>query len=182
MVNLGYSVQRLMDVSNIVNNHSQREWSLILKLGQLLGNLPDITWVFDRYFTSQESSEISQSINNVEFTLIEVEIVNCCAWLIQVRLINKVPRWLEFSKSSLDFICKGGTLSHGMVSFGYNHVRVIGWERVELIQDFLDEGGAIFIVKDLFSSSGDEHVTLSVESRSCSLKHCQYNSDLKFHS
>jgi len=171
-----------MDVSNIVDNHSQWEWSLVLILGELLSNSLYISWVLDSNFTSQEVSEISQSINNVEIILAEVEIVNCSAWLIQVRLINKMPRRLEFSKSSLDFIGKGGTLSHRVVSFGYDHVWIIGWKRLKLIQDFLDKSGAIFIVKDLFSSSGDEHVTLSVESRSCSLKHCQYNSDLKFHS
>lgn len=154
-VDFSNGMERLMKITNIVNDHAKGEGSLVFNLGELLCNSCDIGRSGRVNLTSQEGTQISQSVDDIVDRLNEVEVINCGVWLVQDWLVDEVPLVLKVAKSSFDLISEGGTLSHGVVKLGDDVIGVIGLEHSKLSYNFFDDFWACLRVKNLLSSSCD---------------------------
>lgn len=73
----------------------------------------------------QQGYKICQCVDDILFVRLEVgEVLNRGAWLVQVGLVDEVPRALEATERPLDIVGEGGALGEGVIHLVFNHVRV----------------------------------------------------------
>lgn len=104
-----FSVEWLMDVSNIMNQKSEVE--AISKIPwdcSLVGN-----WFFS-FSIFQSTDKFTHYPSNVEFLWMPVWF---CESVIKEWIVNKVPIWLIIPSFWLDFVSKGSALNKWVILF-----------------------------------------------------------------
>ena len=96
---------------------------MVLDVREVLCYLSYVLRVF-LVFAAEEACEVSERLDDINICLHKVKVIERRAWLVQVRLVDEVPRGLPVTKCVLDIVSKSGALCEWVISFVHNHVRV----------------------------------------------------------
>ena len=107
----------LMDITNVVHNHTKYERALIGVFRQNVGHLSTVERVSSCDLALQELGEVGESADYILIWLREVKVVKRGAWLIKIGQVDEVPVALENETHSFDMVCERSALSEGMISF-----------------------------------------------------------------
>ena len=146
-------MKRLMDVTDVVNDHTEGERSLIFIVGELISNLLSVCSLRGGDFALQELSVGIQSMDNVLLRISEGKVVEGGVVLVQVGRVDEVPIRLEGVALALDVVGESGALREWVVLF-LNKIWVVDLQRFELIKSGIENIG-VALLKDSLSSSGD---------------------------
>ena len=114
-----------MQVSNIVDNEAEGKGPLITDFRELLSYFHNVLRTcLEVSFTLEKRCQVRQCGHDVYIRLNEVKIVKSSPWLVQVGLIDEVPRRLPAAERFFDVIGECGAFSKRVVSFVDYHVRV----------------------------------------------------------
>ena len=142
-----------MDVTDVVNDHTEGERSLIFIVGELISNLLSVCGLRGSDLALQELSVGIQSMDNVLLRIGEGKVVEGGVVLVQVGRVDEVPIRLEGVALALDVVGESGALREWVVLF-LNKIWVVDLQRFELIKSGIENIG-VALLKDSLSSSGD---------------------------
>ena len=106
-----------MDITDVMNNHSEGERLLICFFRENLCDLFDIDRSFLCLLSLKETSEFSKRVSDVYGRHRKVwEVIQACVIFIKVGLVDEVPVVLEPSKRVLDFVSECSALCEWVIS------------------------------------------------------------------
>lgn len=114
VVNFTGGVERLMNITNVVNHKSESEGSGILVVGEVVLDVVGV--VVLGVTISQVGGKVSDSINDFVFFNDETEVTEG-ATLVEVWLIDEVPSALPRVALTLDVVGKGGAFDERIIAF-----------------------------------------------------------------
>jgi len=114
-VYLSDGVEGLVDIADVVDDHTQNEGAPIVDVGENLADTGNVVTLARGVL--QKAREVSQGLDYIDCRLFEVEVVNCGTLLIKVGNVDKVPVGLESSKRRFDVIGKRCALCERVVAF-----------------------------------------------------------------
>lgn len=135
MIDFSYSVERLVDVSNVVDDKAQSERTLVLLIGELFRDLGYVLRSCGVGIALEEGMQVSETVDDVHFGRSELrEVLDSCTLFVQVGLVDEVPWGLEFAESSFDLVSKDSTLSERMIFFVVNQIRMTDSQIVQILK------------------------------------------------
>jgi hypothetical protein len=121
--NTRHSVERLVDVSNIMDHKAKSKRLSVFKVGEIFNNLFIVCWVRVVSSVHEPHGENGQGVRDVFTIHLEVGEVFKVPALHQVGLVNEVPVWLELV-FALNLVSKVSTLCEGVLVLTFRNV----WE------------------------------------------------------
>ena len=118
IVDLRHSVEGLVDVADVVDHEAQRERLLFVFILEPTLDLADVRGRFGDNVTPEPCSQVGERVDDIDVAHLEVGIVlQARAWLIQVRLIDKVPVALRAVALALDIVSESGAFGERVAVF-----------------------------------------------------------------
>ena len=151
------AVLRLVNITDVVDDHAEDERALVGLVGELGNNLSHVVGLGGGDLSLEELGVVGESSNGVHVWLSEGEIVKSGAWLIQVGQVDVMPVGLEGVALTLDVVSKGSALSEWVLVLRHQ-----GWEVLledgELSDGSVEDVGVAGLEEGL-SLSSDEQVS-----------------------
>jgi hypothetical protein len=151
IVDLGGSMERLVNVSNVVDDQAESERLLVFLIAE---GISDLLVVGGRLVVTSVHQEVGQSresLHNVSGLDFEVRVVRDRATIIQVRSVDEVPLRLPAVALAFDVVGKGGALREWVAVF-HNKVWVVRLEWLESINSSLKSRWVLLLQDSLGSS------------------------------
>ena len=133
VVDLGGGVQRLVDVTDVVDDETESERLSVLGVGVKVKNGNDVVRVLGAWDVLEVVGESSESLNDVGGGHHVLGVAGDGVTLTEVRLVNEMPVRLPGEAKSLDVVGERGALGEGVVLLVLSHARVVGLENFEAV-------------------------------------------------
>lgn len=135
-----------MEIANVMDDHTQREWPAIGITGEVLGHLGVVVGrLVSRAVITNPVGQVLKSSDDIISRLFEGE-VGKAATLIKVRLVDEVPSALE-TVGALNVISESSTLSEGVAGLTLGQ-RGMGVSQTLELSKGVGEGSGVFLFKD----------------------------------
>jgi len=137
-----------MEIANVMDDQTKREWSAIGVAGEVFWNLSVVIGrLVRRSVVTNPVGQILERPNDVGIWLLEGK-VGKATTLIEVGLVDEVPSTLE-TVGAFDVIGKSSTLSKRMAGFALGQRSMSLSQTLELKKG-VGEGSGIFVFKNGF--------------------------------
>lgn len=102
--------------------------------------------------TLEEGDKVIQSVDDIDRERMEVKVIDRGVRLVQIRLVEEVPRRLEVAECFFDVVSKGCTFSERMILLVLDDVRTALSELVQLLKCGI-KGALSLVSKNSLSAS-----------------------------
>lgn len=154
MIDAGDSVQGLVDVTEVVDDHAESEGPAVSINGEVLGNL--LVVVGGQIVVAgavEPHGEVGEGAEDVVSVGDEAEVVKGGVGVDQVGLIDEVPAGLE-AVVALDVVGESSGLNEGVVELTGDEVGLGNRQGVQLGKD-KGENLGVLVLEDSLGLSGD---------------------------